>query len=180
MILTATAVSAGARTIMDVDRRSNTISVVSYLCSRMKIRYILTYIIGSVILCATAINAGAQTVQNTRHNVTHRVTAELRPVLNMPSHGFYRGYNEMGKAVPYAASAHLKYSFTLSPESRLGQLYPTAYQGIGIAVHSFFNHDITGTPVILYIFQGSRIADLSRKISLNGTLAPHTDGKSMR
>ena len=133
----------------------------------MKIRYILTYIIGSVILCATAINAGAQTVQNTRHNVTHRVTAEVRPVLNMPSHGFYRGYNEMGKAVPYAASAHLKYSFTLSPESRLGQLYPTAYQGVGIAVHSFFNHDLTGTPIIMYLFQGSRIADLGRKLSLD-------------
>ena len=101
------------------------------------------------------------------HNLTHRISAEFRPVYNMPTHGFYRGYNDYGKAIPMASSAHLKYSFSLNPDSRLGQLYPTAYQGIGAAVHTFFNHHITGTPVILYIFQGGRIADLNRKISLD-------------
>lgn len=121
---------------------------------------IATYFIGLMILCSTAANA-------MEHNVTHRVTAEVRPVLNMPTHGFYRGYNDMGKAVPYAASVHLKYSFSLSPESKLGQLYPTAYQGVGVAMHSFFNHDLTGTPIIMYLFQGSRIADLGRKLSLD-------------
>ena len=121
---------------------------------------IATYFIGLMILCSAAANA-------MEHNVTHRVTAEVRPVLNMPTHGFYRGYNDMGKAVPYAASVHLKYSFILSPESKLGQLYPTAYQGVGVAMHSFFNHDLTGTPIIMYLFQGSRIADLGRKLSLD-------------
>lgn len=121
---------------------------------------IATYFTGLMILCSTAANA-------MEHNVTHRVTAEVRPVLNMPTHGFYRGYNDMGKAVPYAASVHLKYSFSLSPESKLGQLYPTAYQGVGVAMHSFFNHDLTGTPIIMYLFQGSRIADLGRKLSLD-------------
>lgn len=155
MILTATAVSAGARTIMDVDRRSNTISVgEDQTVNENK------------TLVVTEEDPDNVTHKET-HKVTHRVTAELRPVLNMPSHGFYRGYNEMGKAVPYAASAHLKYSFTLSPESRLGQLYHTAYQGVGIAVHSFFNHDLTGTPVIMYLFQGSRIADLGKGVSLD-------------
>ena len=121
---------------------------------------IATYFIGLMILCSAAANA-------MEHNVTHRVTAEVRPVLNMPTHGFYRGYNDMGKTVPYAASVHLKYSFILSPESKLGQLYPTAYQGVGVAMHSFFNHDLTGTPIIMYLFQGSRIADLGRKLSLD-------------
>lgn len=121
---------------------------------------IATYFIGLMILYSAAANA-------MEHNVTHRVTAEVRPVLNMPTHGFYRGYNDMGKAVPYAASVHMKYSFSLSPESKLGQLYPTAYQGVGVAMHSFFNHDLTGTPIIMYLFQGSRIADLGRKLSLD-------------
>ena len=125
----------------------------------MNCKHVVTYVIGLMILTATAGSAGAQT--------THRVTAEVRPVVNMPTHGFYRGYNDMGKAVPYAGSAHLKYSFSLSPESRLGQLYPTAYQGVGVAVHSFFNHDLTGTPVIMYLFQGSRLADLSPNISFD-------------
>ena len=101
------------------------------------------------------------------HNLTHRVTAEFRPVYNMPTHGFYRGYNNYGKAIPAASSAHLKYSFSLNPDSRLGHLYPTAYQGIGAAVHTFYNHEITGTPIMLYIFQGSRIADLGRKLSID-------------
>lgn len=127
----------------------------------MKNRHLVTYIIGLMILCATAGNAGAD------NKVSHRVSAEVRPVLNMPTHGFYRGYNDYGKAVPMGGSAHLKYSFSLNPESRLGQLFPTAYQGAGVAVHTFFNHEITGTPAILYIFQGTRIADLSRKISLD-------------
>ena len=121
---------------------------------------IATYFIGLMILCSAAANA-------MEHNVTHSVTAEVRPVLNMPTHGFYRGYNDMGKAVPYGASVHLKYSFSLSPESKLGQLYPTAYQGVGVAMHSFFNHDLTGTPIIMYLFQGSRIADLGKKLSLD-------------
>ena len=73
----------------------------------------------------------------------------------------------MGKAVPYAGSAHLKYSFSLNPESRHGHLYPTAYQGVGVAVHSFFNHDLTGTPILMYLFQGSRLADLSPNISFD-------------
>lgn len=155
MILTATAVSAGARTIMDVDRRSNTISVgEEHTVNENK------------TLVVTEEEPDNVTHKET-HKVTHRVTAEVRPVLNMPTHGFYRGYNDMGKAVPYAASAHLKYSFSLNPESRLGQLYPTAYQGVGIAAHTFFSHDLVGTPVIMYLFQGSRLADLGKKVSLD-------------
>lgn len=126
----------------------------------MDIRPIATHIIGLMILCTAAIDAGAE-------NICNRVTAEVRPVLNIPTHGFYRGYNETGKAVPYAGSIHLKYSFSLSPESTLGKLYPTAYQGIGIAAQTFFSHDLAGTPVMAYIFQGSRLADLGKKLSFD-------------
>lgn len=100
------------------------------------------------------------------HDISHRITAEARPVYNIPTHGFYRGYNDTGKAIPAAVSAHLKYGFSLNPASRLGQLYPTAYQGIGLSVMSFFSHDLTGTPVMAYIFQGGRIADLGESLSL--------------
>ena len=126
----------------------------------MNIKPIATYIIGLMILCTAAFNAEAD-------NICHRVTVEVRPVLNIPTHGFYRGYNEMGKAVPYAGSTHLKYSFSLNPESRLGNLYPTAYQGIGIAAQTFFSHSLVGTPVMAYIFQGSRLADLGNNVSFD-------------
>ena len=118
-----------------------------------------------LILSATALQAEVR--DTCASKVIHRVTAEVRPVHNMPTHGYYRGYNDMKKAVPYAASAHLKYSFSLSAESKLGLLYPTAYQGIGVAAQTFFNHDLVGTPVMAYIFQGSRLADLGKKVSFD-------------
>ena len=155
MILTATAVSAGARTIMDVDRRSNTISVGEEQTVNENKTLVVTE------------EEPDNVTHKETHKVTHRMTAEIRPVLNIPTHGFYRGYNDMKKAVNYAAPVHLKYSFTLNQESRLGRLYPTAYQGVGVAVHSFFHHDLIGTPVIMYLFQGSRIADLGKKLSLD-------------
>ena len=146
----------------------------------MNLKRIVTYVIGLMIVSATAIDAGAQTVidvdgdvtneaeaKHSKQNVTHRVTMEVRPTLNMPTHGFYRGYNDMGKSVPCAGSVHLKYSFSLSPESKPGQFYPTAYQGIGVAAQSFFNNDLVGTPVIAYLFQGSRLADLGKTVSLD-------------
>ena len=100
------------------------------------------------------------------HRVTHRITAEVCPTYNIPTHGFYRGHNDFNEAIPAAGAIHLKYGFRLNPKTRLGTLYPTAYQGIGAGVQSFFHHKITGTPVLLYIFQGGQIADLGNKISI--------------
>lgn len=99
-------------------------------------------------------------------NLSHRITLEARPTYNMPTHGYYRGYNDLNEAVPGAGAIHLKYGFSLNPESSLGSLYPTAYQGIGIGAQSFFHHSMTGTPALIYIFQGSRIADFSDKVSI--------------
>lgn len=98
--------------------------------------------------------------------LSHRITTEIRPTYNIPTHGYYRGYNDSNEAIPSAGALHLKYGFSLNPESRLGSLYPTAYQGIGIGVQSFYHHSMTGTPVLIYIYQGSRIADLSDKVSI--------------
>lgn len=100
------------------------------------------------------------------HNPEHRITAEIRPTYNIPTHGYYRGHNDYNEDVPAAGAIHLKYGFCLNPESRLGSLYPTAYQGIGLGVQSFFHHNMTGTPILLYIFQGSQIADLGSNLSV--------------
>ena len=167
MILTATAVSAGEWTIMDVDRRSNTISVGEEQTVNENKTLVVTEEEPDNVTHKETHKVTDNVTHKETHKVTHRVTAEVRPVVNMPTHGFYRGYNDMGKAVPYAASAHLKYSFSLSAENKLGMLYPTAYQGIGIAAHTFFNKDLVGSPVIMYLFQGSRLADLGQKVSLD-------------
>lgn len=65
-----------------------------------------------------------------------------------------------------AASGHLRYSFAYGPSTRQGLLYPGAYQGIGLAVTSFFDHRAIGTPVSLYLFQGAPIKRFSRRLSL--------------
>lgn len=130
----------------------------------MRLTYFVRHIIiGAMLLSATT--AHTVVARSPEQKITHRITAELRPALNMPTHGFYRGYNDMGKAVPYAGSAHLKYSFSLGPDCYSRQLYPTAYQGIGVAAQSFFNHDLVGAPIMIYIFQGSRIADIGNRLS---------------
>ena len=82
----------------------------------------------------------------------HRITAEIRPSYNIPTHYFYRGSNPSGKAIGPVTSYHLKYSFTR----------PGTYQGIGLAVNDFYKRDLIGSPVALYIFQGVRLLNLSR------------------
>lgn len=120
-----------------------------------------------LFIMAATVSSAAVRDTSLFKGLTHRITAEIRPAYNLPTHGYYKGHNEFGKAIPMAGSAHLKYSFSLNPDSYLGRLYPTAYQGIGMAWQTFFNHKATGTPALLYIFQGSRIADLGGKLSLD-------------
>lgn len=76
----------------------------------------------------------------------------------MPTHGFYNGYNSMGKALRFSESTHINYAFEISPES---------YQGIGVGVQSFFAHDLIGTPVSVYLFQGAPVLALNGKFSLD-------------
>lgn len=62
---------------------------------------------------------------------------------------------------------HLKYAFRFNKDSRLGRLYPHAYQGIGVSYNHFDNRPPIGHPVAVYAFQGSRIARLSPTLSLD-------------
>jgi hypothetical protein len=93
----------------------------------------------------------------------HRVSVEVRPAYNIVSH--YALRND-GNPVNNSLSLHARYSLSFSPETRLGELFPTAYQGVGIAAYTLFNHSLTGTPMAIYIFQGARIANLTRSLSI--------------
>lgn len=93
----------------------------------------------------------------------HRVSVELRPAYHMASHYVMRQSNP---PLNSALSLHARYSFSFSADSRMGQLFPTAYQGVGIAAYTYWNHKLMGTPMALYIFQGARITDLSPNLSV--------------
>ena len=89
----------------------------------------------------------------------HRVSVEVHPAYHMASHYVMRNQ-------PSTLSLHARYSFSFSQESRMGELFPTAYQGVGVAAYTYWNHDLMGTPMAAYIFQGARIADLTSTLSV--------------
>ena len=92
----------------------------------------------------------------------HRVSVELRPAYNMVSHYAMRE----GRTLNSAISLHARYSFSLNENSELGKLFPTSYQGIGIAAYSYFDHPRMGTPMAIYLFQGARIADITPRLAI--------------
>lgn len=100
-------------------------------------------------------------------SATHRLGLDFRPSYVVPTHAFFEGENASGKATRTALSGHLKYSFQFDRQSQWGRLYPYAYQGIGLSYNYFDGHQELGSPVALYVFQGSRIATLSPSLSLD-------------
>lgn len=108
-----------------------------------------------------------QSSDTLRHRPSHSIGFDLRPSYVFPTRSFFTGDNAAGKPINTALSAHLKYAFRFSPDSRLGYLYPYAYQGIGMAYNTFFNSSEVGTPVAVYAFQGSRIAKLAPGLTLD-------------
>lgn len=97
----------------------------------------------------------------------HRIGVDLRPALILQQNDFFRGTNRYGRPMVASGSAHLQYSFMFPADSRLGKLYPTAYQGIGLAAYTFMNHVELGTPAALYVFQGAEIARFPYGLSLD-------------
>ncbi len=97
----------------------------------------------------------------------HRLGIEGRPGYIFPTSSFLRGENGIHKRLSSSYSAHLKYSFQLQPGSAADRIYGSAYQGLGLGYFDFGNHRETGTPVVLYAFQGARIARFTSRLSLN-------------
>lgn len=86
------------------------------------------------------------------------VGLNVRPGYVIPSHGFYNGWNPQNKAIRYALSSDLQYTFSLSG-SRV-------YQGAGIGMHTFFADDMLGTPAIFYILQGAPLLRICDNLTL--------------
>ncbi len=120
----------------------------------------------AIVMMAGLLPLAAQ--ENGGDELTHRVGIEMKGAWIAPSHGFFRGENGAGKKLDKSGSLHLKYSFQFPGSSRYGAMYPTAYQGIGVAWNTFFDKAELGVPAALYVFQGARIASLGERLSLDG------------
>lgn len=97
----------------------------------------------------------------------HRIGFDIRPGAPTRHHDFLRGANATGKPFRAVSSAHIQYSFRFPSASRLGLVFPSAYQGIGFASYAFNGHREIGTPVAFYIFQGAEIARLPETLTLD-------------
>lgn len=104
--------------------------------------------------------------QHASHSI-HQIGFDFRPEYILPTNPFIKGDNARQQPVRRAFSTHLRYGFQFSPSSALGRLYPYAYQGIGLSYTAFDNARELGRPVAVYAFQGSRIAGVGSKLSVD-------------
>lgn len=121
---------------------------------------------GKLTAQSTAVSAD-ETTDSTSHTLIHKIGFDFRPGYVTPTNSFFEGDNARQKRIRQSFSAHLKYAFQFGKDTYLGQMYPHAYQGIGIAYNTFFSSSELGNPVLLYAFQGSRIMQFSPRLSLD-------------
>lgn len=76
----------------------------------------------------------------------------------MPTHGFYNGWNSSGNPIRQGGTLDLQWGFIAKERA--------AYQGLGLAAHSFFADDLIGTPATLYLFQGAPLLSLTESLAL--------------
>ena len=97
----------------------------------------------------------------------HSLSLDVRSGFVTQHHDLFRGVNATGTPIKASASAHIQYAFRFPSASRLGRIMPSAYQGVGVAPYTFFNHEVMGTPVAFYVFQGAEVARFSESLSLD-------------
>lgn len=102
-----------------------------------------------------------------KRGAEHMIGLDFRPSYVFPTDEFFKGTNYTGKKINSSLAGHLKYGFKFSPDSELGRLYPYAIQGIGISYNTFFNSKEVGNPLAVYVFQTSRIATISPRLSFD-------------
>ena len=97
----------------------------------------------------------------------HGIGLDVRPGYVVPTNSFLEGDNLQQKIIEQSLSLHLKYAFQFGKDSRLGRMYPHAYQGIGVSYNTFYCPAELGNPVTVYAFQGAPIVRLSSRLSFD-------------
>ena len=97
----------------------------------------------------------------------HGIGLDVRPGYVVPTNSFLEGDNLQHKIIEQSLSLHLKYAFQFGKDSRLGRMYPHAYQGIGVSYNTFYCPAELGNPVTVYAFQGAPIVRLSSRLSFD-------------
>ncbi len=101
------------------------------------------------------------------NGVSSELSIAATPSLVLRSNPFLRGHNQLWKPVSASFSGRLQYAMRFAPDSEYGRLYPYAWQGIGLGVTSFSASGVLGSPVALYVLQGSRIASVTQRLAFD-------------
>lgn len=97
----------------------------------------------------------------------HKIGIGYRNEHIITTNPFLGGENRDNKKINQSTSAHLRYAFQPSADSYHAKTYGYFYQGIGAAGYKFGSKEEIGDPFAVYLFQGARIAQISRRLSLN-------------
>ena len=119
------------------------------------------YLFMILIFLSAAVSAAG------RDSLYHDVSVAASAGYNLPSHGFYRGYNPSEEPIYANTSYHLKYAFGYQPGSRLGDLYPGVTQGVGLAALTFYEPVLMGAPVLGYVFQNVSLLDVASGVGVD-------------
>ena len=126
------------------------------------IRHILVFV---MFLSSVFLTEGRASLSVSR--IRHDLTVAASGGYNLPSHGYYRGYNPLGRPIPANTSVHLEYSFGFTPDTNIGALYQNVTQGVGVAGCTFYNHELMGTPIVAYVFQRAELLRISPETGID-------------
>lgn len=101
------------------------------------------------------------------HVTDATVHAGLRATRILPTNYFVRGSNVSGRPLDMGYAPFVELSLRNAPHSRYGRWYPSAYQGIGVGMQLASPGGVLGTPALVYVMQGARLASLGQRLSLD-------------
>lgn len=129
------------------------------------VREAIKYLFITIVLFVGVTVAKAATP--TPRTLPQRLSIEVRPAYNIVSHYALSGAMTNGDRLESMMSLHARYAFSFRKDSRMGELFPTVYQGIGLGAYTLYHHNYVGTPLAIYVLQGAQIAEFSDKLSLD-------------
>lgn len=120
-----------------------------------------------LLLCLVAVKINAERQDSVSRKIIHVIGLDFKPAYTFPTKSFFRGENMAQSPIRTNLSGHIKYGFKFSPDSYMGKMYHNTIQGIGIGYNTFNNTKEVGNPLAVYVFQTSRIASITRNLSLD-------------
>lgn len=125
--------------------------------------YLLVYI--GFTACIFPLHAGER--DSISRKIVHWAGVDIKPAYLLPTHEFFKGVNAFSAPIKKNLSVNLKYGFKFAPDTYFGRMYPHAVQGIGVGYDTFFHPSELGNPWSVYVFQTSRIATITPRLSLD-------------